>query len=109
FRVIIYSCNFFFSSRRRHTRWPRDWSSDVCSSDLTGGRVWKSPITRKRCCSHETNRWIRPGAGTDWHWRYPLLRAVETDGGDETTRRYTAFERHREGSCTADLSVFDFD
>src|SRR5215208_6071952 len=30
------SCFFFFSSRRRHTRWPRDWSSDVCSSDLTG-------------------------------------------------------------------------
>src|SRR5439155_3829881 len=25
---------FFFSGRRRHTRWPRDWSSDVCSSDL---------------------------------------------------------------------------
>src|SRR5207253_1209563 len=29
---------FFFSSRRRHTRWPRDWSSDVCSSDLARGR-----------------------------------------------------------------------
>src|SRR3712207_4691740 len=29
---------FFFSSRRRHTRYWRDWSSDVCSSDL-GGRV----------------------------------------------------------------------
>src|SRR5439155_4314473 len=28
---------FFFSSRRRHTRWPRDWSSDVCSSDLGRG------------------------------------------------------------------------
>src|SRR5690625_4833728 len=28
------TCFFFFSSRRRHTRWPRDWSSDVCSSDL---------------------------------------------------------------------------
>src|SRR6266513_4827374 len=28
---------FFFSSRRRHTRSKRDWSSDVCSSDL--GRV----------------------------------------------------------------------
>src|SRR5207253_7467233 len=27
----------FFSSRRRHTRWPRDWSSDVCSSDLDDG------------------------------------------------------------------------
>src|SRR3989449_3206413 len=34
--------NFFFSSRRRHTRCSRDWSSDVCSSDLLavclGGR-----------------------------------------------------------------------
>src|SRR3712207_7867053 len=30
---------FFFSSRRRHTRYWRDWSSDVCSSDLNvGGR-----------------------------------------------------------------------
>src|SRR3712207_8875316 len=27
----------FFSSRRRHTRYWRDWSSDVCSSDLLGG------------------------------------------------------------------------
>src|SRR5207247_7003738 len=27
-------CTFFFSSRRRHTRSTRDWSSDVCSSDL---------------------------------------------------------------------------
>src|SRR5258707_3340670 len=27
-------CGFFFSSRRRHTRYWRDWSSDVCSSDL---------------------------------------------------------------------------
>src|SRR5439155_7945176 len=26
--------SFFFTSKRRHTRWPRDWSSDVCSSDL---------------------------------------------------------------------------
>ena len=31
-------CNiFFFSSRRRHTRLRRDWSSDVCSSDLLRG------------------------------------------------------------------------
>src|SRR5256884_3322992 len=28
------ACCFFFSSRRRHTRCSRDWSSDVCSSDL---------------------------------------------------------------------------
>src|SRR3712207_5689586 len=32
--VVCCSCFFFFSSRRRHTRYWRDWSSDVCSSDL---------------------------------------------------------------------------
>src|SRR3712207_7604622 len=33
--LVFLSC-FFFSSRRRHTRYWRDWSSDVCSSDLDG-------------------------------------------------------------------------
>src|SRR5207249_7335365 len=36
---FLYMCCFFFfffSSRRRHTRSKRDWSSDVCSSDLSG-------------------------------------------------------------------------
>src|SRR5207249_8337353 len=40
-------CLFFFSSRRRHTRSKRDWSSDVCSSDL----IVESPTpstTRRR-------------------------------------------------------------
>src|SRR5699024_11830285 len=30
----LFLCLFFFSSRRRHTSSKRDWSSDVCSSDL---------------------------------------------------------------------------
>src|SRR5436305_11318469 len=38
--------DFFFSSRRRHTRCGRDWSSDVCSSDLRAelfqSDVWKT-------------------------------------------------------------------
>src|SRR5215203_348692 len=36
---------FFFSSRRRHTRYWRDWSSDVCSSDLPRGR-WSAGSSR---------------------------------------------------------------
>src|SRR5690606_39823531 len=40
-RLRLFVYRFFFSSRRRHTRFSRDWSSDVCSSDLvevkTGG------------------------------------------------------------------------
>src|SRR5215813_526973 len=44
---------FFFSSRRRHTRCGRDWSSDVCSSDLA------SPAAR---CRHNLGYWT----GADW-------------------------------------------
>src|SRR5689334_23577479 len=48
---------FFFSSRRRHTRWNCDWSSDVCSSDLLhagevkrhrGGDVLARAVARAR-------------------------------------------------------------
>src|SRR5260221_9784376 len=35
FVVVLLFIFFFFSSRRRHTRSLCDWSSDVCSSDLT--------------------------------------------------------------------------
>src|SRR5690606_40616202 len=42
---------FFFSSRRRHTRFSRDWSSDVCSSDLPavhgGNRADDRPPARR--------------------------------------------------------------
>src|SRR6266542_3971466 len=39
---------FFFSSRRRHTRCYRDWSSDVCSSDLTRLARLTGPDDRDR-------------------------------------------------------------
>src|SRR5216684_4643412 len=51
---------FFFSSRRRHTRCSRDWSSDVCSSDLDlepGDPDRGEP-------SRPGDRPSRPGAGT---------------------------------------------
>src|SRR5437762_4242836 len=35
---------FFFSSRRRHTRYIGDWSSDVCSSDLSRGLRTRGPL-----------------------------------------------------------------
>src|SRR6266496_1346978 len=53
---------FFFSSRRRHTRSLRDWSSDVCSSDLTillGRKMsdgfikyWEQVVTQKDSPEH---------------------------------------------------------
>src|SRR6266487_5574141 len=39
---------FFFSSRRRHTRWTGDWSSDVCSSDLVDRHVTGHPAGTDR-------------------------------------------------------------
>src|SRR6266568_6307705 len=35
---MLFAVSFFFSSRRRHTRWNCDWSSDVCSSDVSRQR-----------------------------------------------------------------------
>src|SRR5438445_2105466 len=46
--VWIASFFFFFSSRRRHTRYWRDWSSDVCSSDLAPQRGRWAPRRQRR-------------------------------------------------------------
>src|SRR5258706_11981409 len=52
----VQRCAFFFSSRRRHTRLVSDWSSDVCSSDLSRRRHtrlvsdWSSDV-----CSSDTS------------------------------------------------------
>src|SRR6266702_7121002 len=43
---------FFFSSRRRHTRWPRDWSSDVCSSDLEGLAARFDPVAAAKALEY---------------------------------------------------------
>src|SRR5437870_7317566 len=40
---------FFFSSRRRHTRWPRDWSSDVCSPISAEPTRFASWAARQLC------------------------------------------------------------
>src|SRR6266481_6610974 len=48
---------FFFSSRRRHTRWNCDWSSDVCSSDLAG-------LPAPPGAAHRLAAAVASGAGT---------------------------------------------
>src|SRR5256886_6970879 len=44
----VRACVFFFSSRRRHTRFDCDWSSDVCSSDLSTRYVTPEALFRLR-------------------------------------------------------------
>src|SRR5690606_39446571 len=45
---------FFFSSRRRHTRFSRDWSSDVCSSDLEWAK--ENPDAVRALCRRRSKR-----------------------------------------------------
>src|SRR5438045_9677170 len=53
-------CDFFFSSRRRHTRCLSDWSSDVCSSDLdappTATTSFTTPPPRRVSRGHHQRR-----------------------------------------------------
>src|SRR5439155_15238627 len=66
---------FFFSSRRRHTRWPRDWSSDVCSSDLSPKNPLvpvtllqpPSPNHRATVVRKGPRPHLHPGRVTGWH------------------------------------------
>src|SRR5207253_8009443 len=73
------------SSRRRHTRWPRDWSSDVCSSDLlishtriravASHNVGNVPVYRVRECPQRQRRtWTSIellNGSSSFYWRLP--------------------------------------
>src|SRR5256884_1268186 len=48
-KLFTCDCFFFFSSRRRHTRCSRDWSSDVCSSDLDGTANCTGTVVAGNC------------------------------------------------------------
>src|SRR5690606_39572163 len=71
--------------RRRHTRFSRDWSSDVCSSDLTARSVTPSSsascrhVARpRRTCSRQYATWLASA-----RWLIALLPpSSETDGVD---------------------------
>src|SRR2546429_6087752 len=75
-RSVIF---FFFSSRRRHTRCSRDWSSDVCSSDLQGHEA--EPLRDLLCCLR------------DLRVRLSSLRYNLAHGPEQSRRRYRQFQR----------------
>src|SRR5690348_17731655 len=56
---------FFFSSRRRHTRWTGDWSSDVCSSDLHAHLDSANAERRTVVGRAGVERWHMHGDGDD--------------------------------------------
>src|SRR3712207_8329646 len=97
---------FFFSSRRRHTRYWRDWSSDVCSSDLVpdleqrparigaalhgkayvlkGGELWEQVGELEGAAQ------AAPGAG-GWRQARDVLRSEERRVGKECRSRWSPY------------------
>src|SRR5438309_4406380 len=78
-------CSFFFSSRRRHTRWNCDWSSDVCSSDL----VPSETVT------------------TNWRTRFVVTVSDGTVKSDAAYRALRSEERRVGKECRSRWSPYD--
>src|SRR5438067_13877992 len=66
---------FFFSSRRRHTRSKRDWSSDVCSSDLPSPNVQKRMERFSRVMPTRD-----PGVRMNENIRHAEIRVIDEEG-----------------------------
>src|SRR5699024_11432524 len=81
--IFVY-IHFFFSSRRRHTRSKRDWSSDVCSSDLGDGHALRQvvqPDDQRRQHSAVAGGGRVPGeGGPDGHAHRSEERRVGKEG-----------------------------
>src|SRR5690625_8000603 len=89
---------FFFSSRRRHTRWPRDWSSDVCSSDLDDDRFPYQlvEVTRIDLSATEIRRRIGVGESVRYLVPDPVLEVIERAGLYQDRERIGHDAGHRE-------------
>src|SRR5690606_39814792 len=72
-------CVFFFSSRRRHTRFSRDWSSDVCSSDLH---------TRQQDSDGGLTRWYVDGSRLYWRQWLTVVKARNSEKAQSMLFRF---------------------
>src|SRR5256886_10083519 len=76
--------SFFFSSRRRHTRFDCDWSSDVCSSDLLEDLelMPSEPLQVTSSDGQVVHGWLIKPPGFSERKKWPLI--LEVHGGPET-------------------------
>src|SRR5207249_6451125 len=84
---------FFFSSRRRHTRSKRDWSSDVCSSDLATTPTTRpsTPTPRGRSRGAACRRTTSPAPRSS----IPTRRSEERRVGKECRFLWSAYEQKK--------------
>src|SRR5205809_5874706 len=108
------ACLFFFSSRRRHTICSRDWSSDVCSSDLaSGGRHHDLGRARRYDVFLDKHldavrHWLEESERSDAIWPVAILHAAENfslQHGNQCKER----EKHTEQRENVDEARGDLD
>src|SRR5690606_39392778 len=100
---VFVSFFFFFSSRRRHTRFSRDWSSDVCSSDLGSGLIFDSFKAFTASLSNKENNALM----AEWQMvfesdspiRAEIVKGVLEEKGRSEERRVGKECRGRRGPC----------
>src|SRR5256885_10895189 len=76
---VLHSSFFFFSSRRRHTRLQGDWSSDVCSSDLTLSTILIALVIAGHAAAQ---RRVRFG---------PTVSSISIEGSSGAGQSFTGF------------------
>src|SRR5690348_17684503 len=101
---------FFFSSRRRHTRWTGDWSSDVCSSDLR--LLYNVELSALIRMSSVTERSPPPDIYTELVVLDPItrssmvaLRSEERRVGKECRSRWSAYHEKKTQNMDTQLRV----
>src|SRR2546422_2474782 len=106
--LLVFSADslFFFSSRRRHTRCSRDWSSDVCSSDLAAydpeyaNRHWRILVQADDVLKRFRASFLGKCSPVHFFWgsfdlavtRFSGRRAPERPGADQVTREAYSHE-----------------
>src|SRR5699024_11858125 len=105
---------FFFSSRRRHTRSKRDWSSDVCSSDLditqlhprtrqmvqTAASVeWTVVASKVEALALEYTRSEERRVGKEWRSQWTAGEGKERRESRGRRRRAESMRRGTEWTC----------
>src|SRR2546421_5166534 len=83
---------FFFSSRRRHTRSDRDWSSDVCSSDLDSLKCRDDVIGALKCLAKEPEQRYQSADDV-----VAALERIQSNLQSDATKTVTRSEERRVG------------
>src|SRR5690554_7294736 len=90
--VVLDVYFFFFSSRRRHTRCGRDWSSDVCSSDLLERTKTQLPNVKLVICEPFAVKGVKAVDDT-WYPEFDGYRAAAKEIASASGAVFVPFQK----------------